>query len=110
MIFFRFLQGRETDIISSVEKITAFKWKLDLWLKRIPKGSFAQFLKIQQASRKHASKLTCILSDIEVHLILRRSKFDYIIPTKKVALSWVQNSFLVNINNVEKNSQKKFLI
>ena len=38
-----FLQRRGTDTTSLVEKITAFKWKLDLWLKQAPKGSFDQF-------------------------------------------------------------------
>ena len=37
------LQKRGTDTKSLVEKITPFKWKLDLWLKQAPKGSFDQF-------------------------------------------------------------------
>ena len=41
-------QGRQTDVISSVEKITAFKWKLTLWLKRVPKSSFDHFPKFNE--------------------------------------------------------------
>ena len=42
------LQGQETDIILSMEKITAFKWKLTLWLKRVPKSSFDHFPKFNE--------------------------------------------------------------
>ena len=33
---------------TSLEKITAFKWKLNLWLKRVPKSSFDQFAKFNK--------------------------------------------------------------
>ena len=37
-----------------------------------------------------------VLSDIEDHLKLLRSKFDFIFPAEKVAPSLVQNPFLAN--------------
>ena len=49
-----------------------------------------------------------VLSDIEDHLTLLRSKFDCIFSTEKVAPPWVQKSFLANINDVEKNFQEIF--
>ena len=58
------LQGRETDVISSVEKITAFKWKLILWLKRVAKGSFDHFPKFNEI-RESMEVDKNVLSDIE---------------------------------------------
>ena len=100
-------QGRETDITSSLEKITAFKWKLYLWLKRVSKGSFDQFPKFSEL-RESMQVDKYVLSDIEDHLISLRSKLDSIFSTEKVAQSWVQNPFVININNAEENFQKKF--
>ena len=46
-----------------------------------------------------------VLSNLEVCLTLLRSKFDYTFHTEYIGPSWVQNLFLVNINDVEKNFQ-----
>ena len=46
-----------------------------------------------------------VLSDIEDHLSSLRSKFD----SEKVAPSWVQNPFLVNVNEVEEKLQEEIL-
>ena len=80
------LQGRGTDIISSVEKITAFKWKLHEWLKLVPKGSFNQFLKFSEL-RESIQVDKHVLSDIEDPLLLLRSKLDYIFPFETIAPS-----------------------
>ena len=50
-----------------------------------------------------------VLSDIEDHSKLLRLKFDSIFPAEKVTPSWVQNLFLVNINDVEENFQEEIL-
>ena len=50
-----------------------------------------------------------VLSDIEDHLSSRRSKFNSIFLAKKVAPSWVQNPFLVNVNEVEEKLQEEIL-
>ena len=47
------------------------------------------------------------LSDNEGHLSSLRSKFDYIFPAEKVPPSWVQNPFLVNVNEVEEKLQEE---
>ena len=78
------LQGRGSDIISSVDKITAFKWKLDLWLKRVLKGSFNLFPKFIDL-RKNRQVDKHVLSNIEEHLTLLRSKFDYIFRAKRLS-------------------------
>ena len=102
------LQGRGTDVISSVEKITAFKWKLTLWLKRVPEGSFDHFPKFNEL-RESMEVDKNVLSDIKDHLSSLRSKFDFIFPAEKVVPSWVQNPFLVNVNEVEEKLQKEIL-
>ena len=48
-----------------------------------------------------------VLSDIEDHLKLLRSKFDYIFLAEKVVPSLVQNPFLSDIDDVEKNFQEE---
>ena len=60
-------QGQGTDVISSMEKITAFKRKLTLWLKRVPKGSFDHFPKFNEL-RESMEVDKNVLSDIENHL------------------------------------------
>ena len=102
------LQGRGTDIISSMEKITIFKRKLTFWLKRVRKGSFDHFPKFNELRESMEVDKT-VLSDIQDHLSLLRSKFDSIFPTKKVAPSWVQNPFLVNVSEVEERLQEEIL-
>ena len=47
-----------------------------------------------------------VLSDIEDHLSSLRSKYDSIFPAEKVTPSWVQNPFLVNVNEVEEKRQE----
>ena len=102
------LQGRETDVISSVEKITAFKRKLTLWLKRVPKGSFDHFSKFNEL-RESMEVDKNVLSDIEDHLSSLRSKFGSIFSAEKIAPSSVQNPFLVKVNEVEEKFQEKIL-
>ena len=58
------LQRQGTDVISSMEKITAFKWKLTLWLKRVPKGSFDHFPKFNEL-RESMEVDKNVLSDIK---------------------------------------------
>ena len=50
-----------------------------------------------------------VLSNIKNHLSSLRSKFDSIFPAEKVAPSWVQNPFLVNVNEVEEKFQEEIL-
>ena len=50
-----------------------------------------------------------MLSDIENHLTSLKSKFDSILPAEKVAPSWVQNLFLVNVNEVEEKLQEEII-
>ena len=50
-----------------------------------------------------------VLSAIEDHLTMLRSKFDSIFPAEKVTPSWIQNLFLVNTNDVEENFQEEIL-
>ena len=93
-----------------MEKITAFNWKLYLWfqeviLKRVPKGSFDQFLKFREL-RETMQVDKHVLSDFKDHLTLLRSKFVYVFPAERVSLTWVQNPFLANIDYVEENFQK----
>ena len=102
------LQGREMDVILSVKKITVFKWKLTLRLKRVPKGSFDHFSKFNEL-RESMEVDKNVLSDVEDHLSLLRSKFDSIFSAEKVAWLWVQNPFLVNVNEVEEKLQEKIL-
>ena len=102
------LQGQGMDVISSMEKITVFKWKLTLWLKRVPKGSFDHFPKFNEL-RESMEGDKNVLSDIENHLTLLKSKFDSIFPAEKVSPSWVQNPFLVNVNEVEEKLQEEIL-
>ena len=102
------LQGQGTDVISSMEKITAFKWKLTLWLKRVLKCSFDHFPKFNEL-RESMDVDKNVLSDIENHLASLKSKFDSIFPAEKVPPSWVQNPFLVNVNEVEEKLQEEIL-
>ena len=66
---------------------------------------FSKFIKLRESMQvdKHA------LSDIEDHLTLLRSKFDYLFPAEKVAPFWIQNPFLLNIDDVEENLQEEIL-
>ena len=50
-----------------------------------------------------------VLGDIEDHSKLLRLKFDSIFPAEKVTPSWIQNLFLVNINDVEENFQEEIV-
>ena len=50
-----------------------------------------------------------MLTDIENHLTSLKSQFDSIFPAENVAPSWVQNSFLVNDNEVEEKLQEEIL-
>ena len=50
-----------------------------------------------------------VLSDIENHLTLLKSKFNSIFPAEKAAPSWVQNPFLVNVDEVEEKLQEEIL-
>ena len=99
------LQGWGTDVISSVEKITAFKWKLILWLKRVPKGSFDHFPKFNEL-RKSMEVEKNLLSEIENYLSSLRSKFDSIFLPCPVIGS---NPILVNVNEVEEKLQEEIL-
>ena len=50
-----------------------------------------------------------VFSGIEDHLKVLRLKFDSSSPAEKVTPSWIQNLFLVNINDVEENFQEEIL-
>ena len=50
-----------------------------------------------------------LLSDIENHLTSLKSKFNSIFPAEKIAPSWVQNPFLVNVDEVEEKLQEEIL-
>ena len=50
-----------------------------------------------------------VLSNMEDHLSSLKSNFDSIFPAEKVAPSWVQNPFLVHVNEVEEKLQKEIL-
>ena len=50
-----------------------------------------------------------VLSDIENHLTSLKSKFDSIFSAEKVAPSWVQTPFLVNVDEVEEKLQEEIL-
>ena len=50
-----------------------------------------------------------MLTDIENHLTSLKSQFGSIFPAEKVAPSRVQNSFLVNDNEVEEKLQEEIL-
>ena len=91
-----------------MEKITAFKWKLALWMKRVPKSSFGHFPKFNEL-RESMKVDKNVLSDIENHLTSLKSKFDSIFSAEKVAPSWVINPFLVTANEVEEKLQEEIL-
>ena len=74
----------------------------------VPKGSFDHFPKFNEL-RESMEVDKNVLSDIENHLTSLKSKFDYIFSAEKVAPSWIQNPFLVNVNDVEEKLQEEIL-
>ena len=50
-----------------------------------------------------------VLSNIGDYLTSFKSKCDSIFSAQKVAPSWIQNPFLVNVNEAEKKLQEEIL-
>ena len=103
------LQGQGTDVISSMEKITAFKWKLTLWLKRVPKGSFDHFPKFNEL-RETMEVDKNVLSDIENHLTSLKSNLDSIFLLKRLPCHGFKIHFWSMLMWWRRNFKKKFLI
>ena len=72
----RSLQGQGIGVIHACEKLSAFKEKLQLWIRRVKQGNFVNFPSLQETLKESASLHPDLVSTIAEHLQILSTAFD----------------------------------
>ena len=72
----RSLQGQGISVIHACEKLSAFKEKLQLWIRRVKQGNFVNFPSLQEKLKESASLHPDLVSTIAEHLQILSTAFD----------------------------------
>lgn len=98
------MQGKQTNLITLGDKVSAFMRKLDIWKKMILEGSFHMFDQLYEFTEKQETvqinkpKLVILFSD-HIQSLLDQFKF-YFGDLNVQSFSWVSNPFIANADSL----------
>ena len=101
------LQGKSSNIFSQVEKIDAFKRKIDCWANKVSKNDFSpfQFLNEFLSEDSEVEDTAKIKELVLEHLKLLKKNFNRYFPEEKSEafhlLKWVVNPFIFTLSEQE---------
>lgn len=98
------LQGRNSNILFSHDKIEAFKKKLNIWTAKVSKKTLDMFPTLDEyLSDNGSASVDLIIVDIKRHLISLAEHFDKYfskdVPDNIENFDWIRNPFNVEIAN-----------
>ena len=98
------LQGRNSNILFSHDKIEAFKKKLNIWTTKVSKKNLDKFPTLHNYLSNNSSiNVDLIIVDVKQHLILLAEHFDEYfskdVPDNIANFDWIRNSFNVEVDN-----------
>ena len=95
------MQGKQTNLITLSDKVSAFMKKLDLWKKRILEGNFDMFDTLYEFTEKqenaHINKPK-LLNLISGHIQSLLDQFNFNFDLNVQNSSWVSSPFLANVD------------
>ena len=99
------MQGRNQNIITLSEKLSAFKEKLQLWKNKLERGQTAAFSfmneYLEEWNQTDGSRFDVIKPILVEHLKNLITEFDRYIPDINLETQlWVRNPFLAKVDNL----------
>ena len=102
----RSLQGQGIKVIHACEKLSAFKEKLQLCIRRVKKGNLVNFSSLQETLEESASLHPPLVSTIAEHLQILSTAFDGYFSCGEIQTCdyWIRHPFKVNLEKINDNS------
>ena len=102
------MQGRNQNIITLSEKLSAFKEKLQLWKNKLERGQTAAFPfmneYLEEWNQTDGSRFNVIKPILVEHLKNLITEFDRYIPDINLETQlWVRNPFLAKVDNLSED-------
>ena len=104
--FNRSLQGQGISVIHACEKLSAFKEKLQLCIRRVKKGNLVNFPSLQETLEESASLYPPLVSTIAEHLQILSTAFDGYFSCGEIQTCdyWIRHPFKVNLEEIDDNN------
>ena len=102
----RSLQGQGISVIHACEKLSAYKEKLQLCIRRVKKGNLVHFPSLQETLEESASLHPPLVSTIAEHLQILSIAFDGYFSCGEIQTCdyWIRHPFKVNLEEIDDNS------
>ena len=102
----RSLQGQGISVIHACEKLSAFKEKLQLWIRRVKQGNFVNFPSLQEILKESATLHPDLVSTIAEHLQILSTAFDGYFSCGELQTCdyWIRHPFKVKLEDIDNNS------
>ncbi|XP_068206219.1 protein FAM200C-like [Palaemon carinicauda] len=99
--------GKELNMITGREKLSALPKKLPMWIKRIERGNSANFPSLDEAAS--AEEELPILSEVKEHLqeLIQSVQGYFHLEEGSVAQRWIRDPFLFNLDSMDDNDIMK---
>ena len=95
------LQGRDSSILKTTDKITAFKKKLRIWKTRVQNKSFDMFELLTEFMNENNVAIDNLATDIFYHLSAMADYFDRYFPADNIAdYDWIRNPFSCQLTDL----------
>ena len=102
------LQGKDSNMLKTTDKIVAFKKKLSMWKRRMQEKStdaFQQFTEFLSQNNVEVDDLSTVVID---HLTSLAEYFDTFFPTDNVAdYDWIRNPFSCQLTELRGREQEQ---
>ena len=102
----RSLQGQGISVIHACEKLSAFKEKLQLSIRRVNEGNFINFPSLQETLKESASLHPDLVSIIAEHLQILSTAFDGYFSCGELQTCdyWIRHPFKVKLEDTDDSS------
>ena len=99
----RSLQGQGISVIHACDKLSAFKEKLQLWIRRVKQGNFVNFPSLQETLKESATLHTDLVSTIAEHLQILSTAFDGYFSCGELQTCdyWIRHPFKVKLEDID---------
>ena len=94
------MQGCDQTLVGLAEKLSAFKGKLKLWMKKIKDGKTASFPSLSVLLENETFSLIEVKDIIEEHISKLITGFDCYIPENALKYSWIRNPFNIEAEDL----------